>query len=200
MITLGELKKNIMKILCEYSKNGEILTEDIPSIADRNLSMDFYIDVTLRKVMTLCGLENGKTEIHAEQGQNISFLLPEEFAAFVSLYTPSGNVYEGNTYIADSRFCFKAEDDGMYTFVYKRYPEKVSGREDNYALEVDAYIADAVAYGAAAELCDKQEGDLFTRIKYRFDELMANRYNVDKLSAPPFNRVYAVQKRRKNVI
>lgn len=200
MITVGELKNNVLKILGEYSKNGKILTEEIPSIADKKLSMNFYVDVALRKVMTLCGLENGDTEIPAEKDQNVYCHLSDDFAAFLSLYTPSGTLYKGNYYIADRTLCFKAEEDGRYIFIYKRYPETISDKDDQHALELDMYIADAVAYAAAADMCDKQEGELYTRIKYRFDELMANRYNVDKHSAPPFNRVYSAKKRERNVI
>ena len=200
MITLGELKTNIMKILCEYSKNGRILTEDIPSVKDRMLSIDFAIDVALRKVMTVCGLESGRETITASQNEDVCFPLPQDFAALELLLDPNGNICESPAYIANSLLCFKAKKDGTYVLIYKHYPHSVAGESDDYNLSLDAYITDAVAYGAAAELCNSSEGELFGRIKYRFDELMANRYNVDKLHTPPFNRVYTEGKRKRNVI
>lgn len=200
MITLGELKTNITKLLCEYSKGGQLLTEDIPSVADRRLSMDFAIDVAMRKVMTVCGLECSRVCINAERGKGIKLPLPENFAASEALLTPSGAVFGGYSYVADSTFCFTPDEDGEYTLVYRHYPHSVAKKADEAELFLDAYIADAVAYGAAAELCDSKDGELFTRIKYRFDELMANRYNVDKLSAPPFNRVYTARKRKRHGI
>ncbi len=200
MITLGELKTNIMKILCEYSKNGQILTEDVPSIADRHLSIDFAIDVALRKVMTICGLESGREPISASQDEDVCIPLPQNFAAIEFLLDPNGNICETPAYIADSYLCFRAKEGGTYVLVYKHYPHSIAGQNDFFHIAIDAYIADAVAYGAAAELCNSSEGELFGRIKYRFDELMANRYNVDKLHTPPFNRVYTAGKRKRNVI
>lgn len=197
MITLGELKTNIMKILCEYSKNGEILTEDIPSVKDRMLSIDFAIDVALRKVMTVCGLESTTATINVLQGEDVCFPLPENFAATELLLDPNGNISKSTCRIANACLYFKAKLEGNYELVYRHYPFSIAGENDNFSLNIDPYIADAVAYGAAAELCNSSEGELFGRIKYRFDELMANRYNIDKLQAPPYNRVYIAGKRKR---
>lgn len=200
MMTLGELKTNILKILCEYSKNGQILTEDTPAVADRNLSMDFAIDVAMRKVKTVFGLQSATADIECAENERVAFPLPSSFAACESLLMPSGEVFGGFYHVADSKLCFKGTVSGVYTLVYKHYPQSIEGKEDGFEIAEDAYTLDAVAYGAAAELCDKNEAELYTRIKYRFDELCLNRYNVDKLSTPPYNRVYAQGKRKRYVI
>ncbi len=200
MITLGELKTNIMKILCEYSKNGRILTEDVSSVADRKLHIDFAVDVALRKVMTICGLEKDEITVEAAKNENVFLSIPQDFAAVELLISPSGATYKNCVDIIGSSLCFRPKEAGKYSIIYRHFPHSIAGKDDLFELSVDAYIADAVAYGAAAELCDRSEDELFFRIKYRFDELMANRYNVDKLNTPPFNRVYSTEKRGRNVI
>ncbi len=200
MITLGELKTNITKLLCEYSKNGQLLTEETPSVKDRRLAMDLAIDVSLRKVLTVFGLESSRLDVNGEYAVPVSIPLPEGFAAIEALIAPSGTASLEGAYIADGSIVFTPQESGDYVLVYKRYPQSVAGKDDSFVLSLDAYSSDAVAYAAATELCDVKESELYMRLKYRLDELIANRYNVDKLSAPPFNRVYVAGKRKLDVI
>lgn len=82
-------------------------------------------------------------------------------ADFFAAAEPDG-VYAG----ADFLFAEKA---GTYTIVYYAYPADVTDTlSDSAEMELDDFACDAVAYAAAAELCQK----LYPDDRYRYMRLM----------------------------
>lgn len=194
MISFGQLKTNVIKLLWEYSKNGEIVNSSAPSVADKYIALPLCIDLAFRKVASICGLDTSHIQIDALHSGNTEHALPNNFAKVTKLISPSGKKISCE--VADGNICFYAGETGRYELFYKAFPESVAEKPDDFMINADMYIIDLVTYGAACELCEETDVEIYSRLKYRFDELLANRYNIDKLSTPPFNRVYGCCERR----
>lgn len=196
MSTLGELKTNIYKVLCEYSKNGEVITPTDRSLADTAYKLSLAIDMASRRILTECGLLSAVLAMTVSGGSAFADL-PDGFVVPSEVTDASGkHICNAKVKVEDGKIYLYTKKDGNYSVAYKKYPDSVVGKADNTKLPYDDYIADIITYAAAAELCDTDNPELYAKLKNSSDELLMNRYNTDKLKTPPFNRAYSGCKKR----
>ena len=74
--------------------------------------------------------------------------------------------------------------------VYYAYPEPIA---ENAPCETPVPLppaaSDALIYLVAAELCDREDGELYTRLLYKYRELLTNTYPSENIKRK--NRYYA---------
>ena len=79
---------------------------------------------------------------------------------------------------------------GEYTVYYYAYPEPIA---ENAPCETPVPLppaaSDALIYLVAAELCDREDGELYTRLLYKYRELLTNTYPSENIKRK--NRYYA---------
>ncbi|MBR5528331.1 MAG: hypothetical protein IKV97_04945 [Clostridia bacterium] len=79
--------------------------------------------------------------------------------------------------------CCEEKNCGEYTVEYYRYPEEFS-ENDTPEKTVDLPHAACMAavYAAAAELCAREDGELYARLMYKYREILANVYPAKNLT------------------
>ncbi|MBE6622893.1 MAG: hypothetical protein E7621_01685 [Ruminococcaceae bacterium] len=74
---------------------------------------------------------------------------------------------------------------GTYLVEYYFCPKELSeNSNDNTVIELSPSAFSAAVYATAAELCEREDGELYTRLTYKYREILANCYP----SSNPFNR------------
>jgi hypothetical protein len=198
MRLLGQIKTRIYKLLEQYSKNGVYLSPADASLADIALRINTVVDMTLRRISVSAGvLSEKRLRFAADESGNARISAPEDLAAVTAVISPAGDETSAKFYVNEGDLCFEGLGAGEYTLVYAHYPESLEEAADSHPIPLDDYLCDALAAGAAAELAEKDDPETGTKLKRLYDEIMLNRFNVDKLSCPPYQRVYGtVYKRR----
>ena len=159
-------------------KNKVYAILDVPPFSDER-ALFSAIDSAARKiaVYTRCIRKNEKLEFSGENGI-FSAALPTDFAVFG--YVRRGARVWNREYfeIAGGKIKSTALSGGEYELCYFAYPLSVSEEvPEDTELFADAYACDAVAYGAAMELCESvysSDVQKYMRIATEYDERMAN--------------------------
>lgn len=74
---------------------------------------------------------------------------------------------------------------GTYCIEYYSCPKELSeSSNDNTVIELTPSAFSAAVYATAAELCEREDGELYTRLTYKYREILANCYP----SSNPFKR------------
>lgn len=72
---------------------------------------------------------------------------------------------------------------GTYTVEYSEYPECYDESDpDDTILSLSPAAYDAVVYAVAADLCEREDGELYSRLTYKYRELLANIYPKNNLT------------------
>lgn len=197
MLTIGEIAERVFKVMDEYSKNGVCIARTDACLADMNNRLGCAMDMAYRRLKVMTGLDKSKLDIHAQGGVMNEYPLPDGYVDTVAVVKSNGDDPDGKVkcFDADGKLYVTAKT-GDYTVIYTHYPENLENKSESDTLDTDEYLTDILVYETAAELCEKEDPEMFARLRYRSDLLMANRYNVDKLKAPRFNRVYGVIRKR----
>lgn len=199
MLTLGQVKTQIFKVLDQYSKNGVYLSPEDSALVDITRRMHNAIDMTVRKISVCADATPRSSHGFTVKGTGLCKIeLPPLFICVEKLLKSDGSpmVQSAPPFVCDGFLYIPSCKSGEYLLIYRRYPESIEGASDSAQIELDEYLGDALVFGAAAELCERDDAEMYSRLKTRFDELMLNRYNVDKLSVPPYQQVFVSGKRR----
>lgn len=71
---------------------------------------------------------------------------------------------------------------GDYTVSFYAYPQPIAENAPyDTPISLPPAASDAVIYAAAAELCDREDGELYTRLLYKYRELLTNTYPAENL-------------------
>lgn len=66
---------------------------------------------------------------------------------------------------------------GEYDIEYFAYPEPIAeAADDDTPIPLSPAASDALIYATAAELCDREDGERYSRLLYKYRELLANTY------------------------
>ncbi len=195
MQSLGQIKTKILKVLCEYSKDGTVLPSTSHETADIMLKMNTAIDMCQRRICAICGLSDSQVTVTAET-PDAEISVPDGYIEARRILDSEQNDVCAKFHIAGGKIYFHFPSAGTYTFVYVSLPDSVENSADSVTLKCDDYAADIIVYAAAAELCERDDPEMYSRLKYKCDELIANRYNIDKYSMPRYNRVYGTVRKR----
>ncbi len=66
---------------------------------------------------------------------------------------------------------------GEYEVEYFAYPEPIAeDAEDDTPIPLSPSASDALIYATAAELCNREDGETYSRLLYKYRELLANTY------------------------
>ena len=164
-MTLGNLKKKIYSVLAIDE------TTELPALC-------YAIDSTARKVASLCRCIKRKADITFAGGKAEA---PADFIC-AAAEMPVIDFYDGKLTIADG-------ESATIPVVYYAYPEEVTDSTDNETeLPYGGMAFDAVAYGAAGELCASvRPGDVrrYLEIMTEYDERIAGMYSANIKSVSP---------------
>ena len=119
------------------------------------------------------------------------------YCAFSPLCAELYSVTKGNTVFPNELFSFEngilsCEEQyaGEYTVSYYAYPEPIAENASfDTPIPLPPAASDALVYLVAAELCDREDGELYTRLLYKYRELLANTYPSENTKRK--NRYYA---------
>lgn len=78
---------------------------------------------------------------------------------------------------------------GEYVVSYYAYPEPIAENAPfDTVIPLNPSASDALIYLVAAELCDREDGELYTRLLYKYRELLTNTYPCENIKIK--NRYY----------
>lgn len=118
-------------------------------------------------------------------GKRLFCRLPEG----IELCSVKGTKYGHETEFPSDlfEFCggvFSCEEkySGEYTVEYYKYPAFFCETDtDETPVPLSPAAFSAAAYAAAAELCPREDGELYSRLTYKYRELLANLYPAENL-------------------
>ncbi len=128
-----------------------------------------------------------------------SAYLPNDCAQIISLHSRSGaKVSESDFSILEDRRMILVKERGVRELVaeYVAYAPQFSEKEgDASAVDISPVMADALGYMCAADLCPVNQPELYSRLTYKYREVLGNIYSRDRKNGI-INKFYSTVKKR----
>ena len=178
--TYGMLKDNILKVLGEYSINGNGNSSAGGFLADMEKRLVSTLNICLRRVILSLPLLEKKVEL---QFLSHKAELPCDFGEAVNLFvTGIGNISEGAYRISGNEVECTAVSDGAFAeLVYKVNPGVFTpDMRSDAEIALPDITVDALCYLTASELCPAEYAELYSKLMYKYRDICMNYYNCEK--------------------
>lgn len=162
------------------------------------LSCDSYLDVRGFTVYSGVPQEMTDDELICPSGFGAAYL-PDDCAQILSVYSGAGTELDESDYcvlekermiIADAK---RGHDIGIEYIPYA--PQFSEEEGDASAVEISPIMADALGYMCAADLCPVNQPELYSRLTYKYREILGNTYSRHRKNGM-INKFYGLIKRR----
>lgn len=179
--TAGRLKEAVFKTLGISTFNGKDVGYASGALADIEDKYVAAANICLRRIALSLPLIIKTAELTFENG---SAELPKDCAKAVSLKIGGQSVPNGAFFASDGRIFLT---DGIRTtesecrgeMIYSVSPEPLSeDTEESCAIALPDITADALVYLIASELCPAENGELYSKLMYKYRDIALNCYNA----------------------
>ena len=105
----------------------------------------------------------------------------ENFAKICAVYDEKGFPAPLELFdisVSDGTVKTNLKNAGAYIFEYYIYPEKLPGDcPDDAQIILPPILFDALCYMCASDLCPSSDGELFSKLTYKYREILENYYD-----------------------
>ncbi len=107
--------------------------------------------------------------------------LPEGCAKVLSITDENGFLVSEDIFDispSDLSVVTGAENSGKYVFEYYAYPDELAENcNDDAEIKLPGVLFDALCYMCAADLCPSSDGGLYSKLAYKYREILENYYD-----------------------
>ena len=120
--------------------------------------------------------------------------LPDNCAQLISITDERGNLVDKHLFDVspwDMSITTRTENAGRYIIEYYAYPERLcEDCGDDANIKLPGVLFDALCYMCASDLCPSSEGELYSKLLYKYREILENYYDGAKNHASHRNSFY----------
>lgn len=179
--TFGLLKLNIYKVLDEYTANGNkiSLTEGIA--ADIEKRFVSTLNMCMRRVALSLPLLTKITVLSFEEDNGKRAVLPKDFGEVKSLIV-NGVTVKKDKILTDGDRLILPEMNDAYTGILEytvKINEFTAETDEDEKINLPDICTDALVFLTASELCPPEYAELYSRLTYRFRDIVSNIYNLE---------------------
>lgn len=133
-------------------------------------------------------------------GSKCTLKLPEDFLGMCMAYNASGDRVDEDIFdisYIDGTVSVQKEMAGVYTFEYSASHEHYPGLSNlKYEVKLPPMLYDALTYMCAAELCPSYDGEMYSKLTYKYREVLENCYRKERRLYEGRNSFYGVVTRK----
>lgn len=175
--TFETLKQNILKILGEYSLNGNINSSASGFLADVEKKLVSTLNICLRRVILSMPLLEKTADLQFFGGKSE---LPAGCYEVKALYSGDcGSMLSFD--ISDNKIVCKSIAEGANgQVVYSLSPRSFTyDMPSDTLVELPDITSDALCYLTASELVPAENGELYSKLMYRYRDIIHNCYDCE---------------------
>lgn len=120
--------------------------------------------------------------------------LPENCAELIGITDEKGNPMDKDLFDVspwEMSIVTGSENSGRYIIEYYAYPERLcEDCGDDAQIKLPGVLFDALCYMCAADLCPSSDGEIYSKLLYKYREILENYYDGAKNHASHRNSFY----------